>query len=100
MLHRHSSISHPERGARPGMAPAPGLADPAVPMHACCCPARPMVKVVMPPTASRPSPVELWLCGHHYRVSRQALAAAQASCYPLTAPADSQPAAATMTPAR
>lgn len=54
----------------------------------------------MPPTASRPSPVELWLCGHHYRVSRQALAAAQASCYPLTAPADSQPAAATMTPAR
>ena len=44
--------------------------------RACCCPARPMVTVMMPPTASRPYPMDLLLCGHHYRVSRAALRAA------------------------
>ena len=33
----------------------------------------------MPPAASRPQPTDLLLCGHHYRVSRQALAAAGAT---------------------
>lgn len=46
---------------------------------ACCCPARPAVRVVMPPTASRRHTTELLLCGHHYRVSRAALAAAGAT---------------------
>ena len=32
--------------------------------RACCCPARPMVTVMMPPTASRPYPMDLLLCGH------------------------------------
>ena len=32
----------------------------------------------MPPTAARPHDTELLLCGHHYRASRQALAAAGA----------------------
>lgn len=50
-----------------------GLAD-----RACCCPAKAKVRVVMPPTAARPHPTDLLLCGHHYRVSRQALAAAHA----------------------
>ena len=45
---------------------------------ACCCPANPVVQVVMPATAARPHRTELLLCGHHYRVSRQALAAANA----------------------
>ena len=45
---------------------------------ACCCPARAMVQVVMPPTAARPNETELLLCGHHYRASRTALAAAGA----------------------
>ena len=44
----------------------------------CCCPAQPVVRVIMPPTARRPHSVDLLLCGHHYRVSRQALAAAGA----------------------
>ena len=100
MLDRHSSTSHAEHSSQPAATPALGLADPAVPMRACCCPAQPMVKVVMPPTASRTNPVDLWLCGHHYRVSRQALAAAGARCEPLTAPADGHPAAAMMAPAR
>jgi hypothetical protein len=54
----------------PSHAPA-GLSD-----RACCCPARAMVQVVMPPAPARPRRIELLLCGHHYRVSRQALAAA------------------------
>jgi hypothetical protein len=45
---------------------------------ACCCPARAMVQVVMPRTAARPNETELLLCGHHYRASRTALAAAGA----------------------
>ena len=48
------------------------------PDRACCCPARPVVRVIMPPTAERRHSVDLLLCGHHYRVSRRALAAAGA----------------------
>lgn len=48
---------------------------------ACCCPARPVVTVVMPPAPGRPHPVDLLLCGHHYRVSRAALRAARAAVY-------------------
>ena len=32
----------------------------------------------MPPTAARPHETDLLLCGHHYRASRTALAAAGA----------------------
>jgi hypothetical protein len=46
--------------------------------QACCCPAQPVVRVIMPPTPKRPHSVDLLLCGHHYRISRQALAAAGA----------------------
>ena len=49
--------------------------------RACCCPARPVVTVVMPPTASRPHPVELLLCGHHFRASQASLQAAGADVY-------------------
>jgi hypothetical protein len=37
-----------------------------------------VVQVMMPPTAERPYPVDLWLCGHHYRVCQDALASAGA----------------------
>jgi hypothetical protein len=53
--------------------PAPRSAD-----QACCCVARAVVRVVMPPAPGRPHETELLLCGHHYRVSRQALVAAHA----------------------
>jgi hypothetical protein len=46
--------------------------------RACCCVARAAVRVTMPPSQSRRHSTELLLCGHHYRVSRQALAAAKA----------------------
>jgi hypothetical protein len=74
--------------------------------RACCCPARPVVTVVMPPVPGRPHPVDLLLCGHHYHASHAALHAAGAAVYdeagfPITAdggeqpPAGRQPAAAT-----
>ena len=50
---------------------------------ACCCPARATVQVIMPPTAARPHETDLLLCGHHYRASRTALAAAGAMVRPL-----------------
>jgi hypothetical protein len=56
------------------LADLAGMAD-----LACCCPAQAMVRVIMPPAATRPHETELLLCGHHYRVARQALTAAHAA---------------------
>lgn len=61
--------------------------DPSVPSRACCCPARPAVKVIMPPAPGRPHLADLWLCMHHYRASIGALCAAHASVEDLTLPA-------------
>ena len=44
--------------------------------HACCCPGRPVVRAIMPASVTRPRPVDLLLCGHHYRVSQKAITAA------------------------
>jgi hypothetical protein len=49
--------------------------------RACCCPGRPVVTVIMPPTPSRPHPVDLLMCGHHFRASRAALLASGATAY-------------------
>jgi hypothetical protein len=49
--------------------------------RACCCPARPVVTVIMPAAPGRPNPVDLLLCGHHFRVSQAALTAAGAAVY-------------------
>jgi len=51
--------------------------------RACCCPALPSVIAVIPPVDDRRAPVELLLCGHHYRQSRQALAAIGATLLDL-----------------
>jgi hypothetical protein len=47
----------------------------------------------LPPTSQRRHSVELLLCGHHYRVSRQALAAARARIENLPGKADAAAAA-------
>jgi hypothetical protein len=47
--------------------------------YACCCPARPVVIAIMPPSADRPHQTELLLCSHHHHVSQQALRAAGAT---------------------
>jgi hypothetical protein len=49
--------------------------------RACCCPARPLAVVVIPPTAGRPYPIDLLLCAHHYRSSVAVLLAAGAAVY-------------------
>jgi len=51
--------------------------------HACCCPAKPVVIAVMPPAAGRRHSTGLLLCGHHYRASKQALAAAGATVWDI-----------------
>jgi hypothetical protein len=87
---------HPSaRGDTAVARTAPGGADsaltaPAGPAdRACCCPANAVVRVIMPPTAARPYETDLLLCGHHYRVSRRALAAAHATVRQLPGtPAD------------
>ena len=75
------------RGVQRGSEPAAGspLVDWRASLrraeHACCCPARPAVVVIMPASAGRPLPVDLLLCGHHYRASERALAAAGAEVF-------------------
>lgn len=52
----------------------PRLAD-----RSCCCPARPVVTVVIPAGPGRPRSADLLLRGHHYLASQAALAAVGAS---------------------
>jgi hypothetical protein len=66
---------------KPGYQSADGAEPLAGAGRACCCPASPVVTVVMPSAPGRPHPVDLLLCGHHYRVCRAALMAADAAVY-------------------
>ena len=72
---------HPASGgsARPARIHDDTIAARQAVGPACCCPARPVVRVIMPPAGTRPHRTELLLCGHHYRASRQALATANAT---------------------
>lgn len=52
----------------------------ASPAHrACCCPAGAVVRIVLPPSPTRPQTTDLLLCAHHYRISHDALIAAEAA---------------------
>jgi hypothetical protein len=88
---RHRAGGHETAPAAIASPEAPGgarLAADALPVpdRACCCAAKPLVKVIMPVTPARPRPVDLWLCGHHWRASGEALAAAGASAHQLGVP--------------
>lgn len=79
-----------------GRAPQDDMLPGSPPWHedrACCCPAHPVVRVTMPPTQQRRHSVDLLLCGHHYRVSREALATAHARIDYLPGKADAAAAA-------
>jgi hypothetical protein len=80
MFGRHRTVTRVDRARLAeelaGICMSIGTGEPA-----CCCPARPVVRVVMPATATRPEPVDLLLCGHHYRASQIALRAAGAVVY-------------------
>jgi hypothetical protein len=58
-----------------------------IPDRACCCSAKPVANALMPATKNRAHPVDLWLCGHHWRVSRAALAEAGAEVHAVAVPA-------------
>lgn len=68
--------------------------------RACCCPAQPVVRTIMAPAAQRWHSVDLLLCGHHYRVSRRALAAAGARIEYLPGKAEAAAAALLEDPCR
>jgi hypothetical protein len=80
MLRHHPAVTRADR-ARFGQELAHMDMAIGVGERACCCPARPVVRVVMPPAPDRPATVDLLLCGHHYRVSLAALLAADAAVY-------------------
>jgi hypothetical protein len=87
-----ADASAPETGSPP---PDPGqLTVRAQPKaRACCCPAQPVARAIMPPAPQRAYPVDLLLCGHHYRISRQALIGAGASMHDMPGKADAAAAA-------
>jgi len=68
-MHRRAKAA----GDQAAWSGPPPLAD-----RSCCCPARPVVRVLIPPSSARPHCVDLLLCGHHYLANRAALAAANA----------------------
>lgn len=49
--------------------------------RSCCCPSQPMVRVVMPANPDRDRSIDLLLCGHHFRASRDGLAGTGAVAY-------------------
>ena len=83
--HAGAGESAPESGSTAPREPRPLSAPEGREDRACCCPARPVVQAIMPPERHS---VDLLLCGHHYRVSRQALAAAGARIFNLSGSAD------------
>lgn len=96
----------PSRSEAPAVAPGTAAAAERLPapgpeFRACCCPGRPVVRVIMPASASRPRAVELLLCGHHYRVSQAAVTAAHGTIEVLPGrPADAAAALLTKLAAR
>ena len=85
--HMRTGGNAPESGGAPPV-PSVWSSPLCAEDRACCCPARPVVRVIMPPIPGRPHAVDLLLCGHHYRISRQVLAAAGATVYDLPRMAD------------
>ena len=76
---RHPGAAAGKDGMLPERAAPFSVTD-----QACCCPARPVVMVILPATAVRPFPTDLLLCGHHFRVNEGALRAAGALAYDAT----------------
>ena len=46
--------------------------------RACCCPAKPSAVGIMPSATDRSEPIDLMLCGHHYRIYEAGLQTAGA----------------------
>ena len=72
-------IRFPHRRPAPAWDQTAWSGPPRLADRSCCCPARPVVRVLLPPASARPHTVDLLLCGHQYLTSRDALAAAGAA---------------------
>lgn len=73
----------PKWSGEPEPLPAAGPPETAAADRACCCAAQPVVEVLMPVTDQRPLPVELLLCGHHYRECLAAIVSAGADVFDI-----------------
>jgi hypothetical protein len=62
--------------AGPARAAAPGIDLRTLTQaeRSCCCPAKPAVIALMPPTSGRAERTDLLLCMHHFRASSRRLA--------------------------
>ncbi len=47
--------------------------------RSCCCPSRPAVRVLVPSATDPTHQVDLLLCGHHFRASRESLGGLRAT---------------------
>ena len=86
--HKQAARPMPPDSSSPSADESTQNSSSGIDQRACCCPAPPVVQVMMPATAERPHPVDLWLCGHHYRVCQDALASAGATIQHLPGRAD------------
>lgn len=85
----NARFMHPAARGKAEQGDVLATAAAAMPVEsACCCPAWPVVQVIMPATANRPHETDLLLCAHHYRVSQRALDAAGAVVIELPGRAD------------
>jgi hypothetical protein len=86
MINGHPAGSDQKRDNHAG-SPALTRPVPDAPARACCCPAKPQFKVMVPVAGGQGRAADLWLCGHHYRTSRATLALANARVEARTASA-------------
>jgi len=49
--------------------------------RSCCCPAEPVVRVVLPPAGSRVTETDLLFCAHHFRGCRTGLGSVRARVF-------------------
>ncbi len=63
----------------PGSTAGPRAVSASPADRACCCPAEPVIRIVLSPGPTRPQTTDLLLCARHYRLSRRAFIAAEAA---------------------
>jgi hypothetical protein len=77
-----ADLRHARRPASFDASLAPALRDPIGPLErSCCCPAEPVVRVVLPPAGARTGETDLLFCAHHFRACRAGLEAVRASVF-------------------
>lgn len=87
MINGHPAGSAQKRDGYAAGSPALTRPVQDAPARACCCPAKPQFKVMIPVADGQGHAADLWLCGHHYRASRATLVRANARIEDRTAPA-------------